>query len=146
MSCAAEPATFRLLDGVVGWDILDGTGLEGFDDLRAGVALARVSPGAVDPSALLPYLPPARLAPGCGKCAWYLVTPAPSRLLRLQCGVAAPPCQDAYPCGEAFVPIRCLPDLVDGVAVAARRHHVAVSDRGAAKRACSARRARSCWP
>jgi phage tail-like protein len=127
----AEPPIFRLLDGLVGWDPLDATGLEGLDDVRGGVALARLSPGAVDPSDLLPYMPPARLAPGCGKCAWYLVTPVPSRLLRLECGVSPPPCEGPYPCGEAFRPIPCLTDLRDGVAVAARRHLVAVSDRGA---------------
>jgi phage tail-like protein len=131
MSCAAEPVIFRLLDGIVGWDPLDATGLEGLDDVRDGVSLARVSANAVDPSMLLPFLPPARLAPGCGKCAWYLITPKPSRLLRLECGVNAPPCEEPYPCCEAFVPIPCLPDPADGVAVAARRHYVAVGDRGA---------------
>lgn len=131
MSCLAEPVIFRLLDGVVGWDPLDAAGLEGLDDVAGGVALARLSPNAVDPSMLLPFLPPPRLAPGCGPCAWYLVTPVPSRLLRLACGVTAPPCEEPYPCGEAFVPIPCLPDLTDGVAVAARRHLVAVADRGA---------------
>jgi phage tail-like protein len=133
MSCLAEPVVFRLLDGIVGWDPLDSTGLEGLDEVRGGVALARVSPNAVDPSMLLPFLPPARLAPGCGKCRWYLVTPPPSRLLRLECGVELPPCEGPYPCGEAFVPIPCLPDLREGVAVAARRHLVATSDRGASE-------------
>ena len=68
MSCVREPALFRLLHAIVGWDPLDVTGLEGFDDAVAGVALARLSPDAVDPSDLLPFLPPARLAPGCGRC------------------------------------------------------------------------------
>lgn len=130
MSCVAEPMIFRLLDGIVGWDPLDSTGLEGLDDIAGGVALARLSPNAIDPSMLLPYLPPARLAQGCGKCAWYLVTPVPSRLLRLECGVEPPPCEPPFPCNRAFVPIPCLADLGDGVAVAARRHFVAVSDRG----------------
>src|SRR5688572_20330325 len=127
MSCVAEPMIFRLLDGIVGWDPADSTGLEGLDDIIGGVALARRSPNAIDPSMLLPYLPPARLAPGCGKCAWYLVTPVPSRLLRLECGVAPPACEPPFPCGRAIVPLPCLPDLSDGVAVAARRHLVAVS-------------------
>lgn len=131
MSCAAEPVIFRLLDGIVGWDPFDSTGLEGLDDSRDGVSLARLASNAVDPSMLLPYLPPARLAAGCGKCAWYLVTPRPSRLLRLACGVPPTPCEDPYPCAEAFVPVSCLADLDDGVAVAARRHYVAISDRGA---------------
>jgi phage tail-like protein len=131
VSCKAEPPIFRLLDGMVGWDPLDTSGLEGLDEADGGVALARLSPGAVDPSDLLPFLPPARLARGCGKCAWYLVTPVPSRLLRLECGVAAPPCEPPYPCCEAFTRIPCLPDFRDGTAVAARRHTVAVSDGGA---------------
>jgi phage tail-like protein len=127
----AEPSIFRLLDGIVGWDPLDFTGLEGLDDILGGVALARLSPNAVDPSSLLPYMPPARLARGCGKCEWYLMTPVPSRLLRLECGVAPPPCDAPYPCGEAFVPLPCLAGFLDGVAVAARRNFVAISDRGA---------------
>ncbi|HEY6176595.1 MAG TPA: phage tail protein [Kofleriaceae bacterium] len=131
MSCAAEPMVFRLLDGIVGWDPLDYTGLEGLDDIIDGVALARLSPNAIDPAQLLPWLPPARIAQGCGKCAWYLVTPVPSRLLRLECGVTPPPCSDPYPCNRAFVSIDCMPDLRDAVAVAARRHLVAVSDKGA---------------
>jgi phage tail-like protein len=131
MSCLAEPVIFRLLDGITGWDPLDSTGLEGLDDIRDGLVLARVSPNAVDPSMLLPYMPPARLANGCGKCAWYLVTPMPSRLLRLACGVKPPACTEPYPCNQAFVPIPCLEDFADGVAVAAWRHLVAVSDRGA---------------
>src|SRR6476661_3123059 len=116
MSCVAEPVIFRLLDGIVGWDPLDATGLEGLDEASGGIALARLSANAVDPSALLPFLPPARLAAGCGRCEWYLVTPKPTRLLRLACGVPAPPCEAPYPCNEAFVPLPCVPDLIDGVA------------------------------
>ncbi len=133
MSCIPEPVIFRLLDGLVGWDPLDATGLAGLDDTPAGIVLATASPEAVDPASLLPMLPPARLATGCGRCAWWLVTPAPSRLLRLACGVRPGPCEDPFPCNEAFVRVPCLPDLVDGVAVAARRHVVAVSDPGAAQ-------------
>src|SRR5205823_6570184 len=66
MSCVAEPMIFRLLDGIVGWDPLDSTGLEGLADIVGGVALARITANAVDPSALIPFLPPARLARGCG--------------------------------------------------------------------------------
>ena len=55
------------------------------------------------------------------------VAAAASRVRRgAACRARAP-----FPCGQAFVPIACLPDLRDGVAVAARRHLVAVSDRGA---------------
>ena len=35
----------------------------------------------------------------------------PSRLLRLSCGAAPLPCEGRSPCGQAFVAIRCLPDL-----------------------------------
>jgi phage tail-like protein len=131
MSCIPEPVVFRLLDGIVGWDVRSAVGLDGLDDAAAGIVLATTSPDAVDPASLLPWLPPARLAPGCGRCAWWLVTPVPSRLLRLSCGARPGPCDDPYPCAEAFVPVDCLPDLVAGVAVAARRHLVALSDAGA---------------
>jgi phage tail-like protein len=126
-----EPPIFRLLDGIVGWEVADGTGLEGFDDFATGLALARQTPGAIDPSELLPYLPPARLAPGCGKCALYLVTPAPSRLLQLSCCVPPAPCAEPTACSLGFLPLDCPPFFVDAVAVAARRHFVAVSDGGA---------------
>jgi phage tail-like protein len=133
VSCLPEPVVFRLLDGIVGWDAVDASGLAGLDDTLAGVILASADPDAIDPASLLPMLPPARLAPGCGRCAWWLVTPVPSRLLRLACGVRPGPCDDPFPCNEAFVVVPCLPDLVAGVAVAARRHLVAVSDGGASE-------------
>jgi phage tail-like protein len=131
MSCPTRPATFRLLDGLVGWDVHDGTGLEGLDSVAGGVTLARLTPHAVSPAELLPFLPPAQLAAGCGKCAWYLVTPPPSRLLRLVCGADPEPCQPRPPCGLSFVAVPCLDAAVDAVAVAARRHLVALSDAGA---------------
>jgi len=91
MSCIPEPVVFRLLDGIVGWDVRSAVGLDGLDDAAAGIVLATTSPDAVDPASLLPWLPPARLAPGCGRCAWWLVTPVPSRLLRLSCGARPGP-------------------------------------------------------
>src|SRR5579863_4167510 len=126
MSCGGGKANFRLLDPYVGWDATDPThsNLTGFDSL-AGISLALVNPGAVDPAQILAYLPPARLARGCGACEWYLITPAPpeSRLLR----------RDA--CHPAWGPIwkgSCRPDpFVDAVAVAAWRRWIAVSDLGA---------------
>jgi phage tail-like protein len=126
MSCGGGKANFRLLDAYVGWDATDPahSNLTGFDD-PAGISLALVNPGAVDPSQILAYLPPARLARGCGACEWYLITPVPpaSRLLR----------RDA--CHPEWGPIwngSCRPEsFVDAVAVAAWRRWIAVSDHGA---------------
>jgi phage tail-like protein len=126
MSCGGGKANFRLLDPYVGWDATDPThsNLTGICP-PTELSLALVNPGAVDPAQILAYLPPARLARGCGACEWYLITPAPpkSRLLR----------RDA--CHPAWGPVwkgSCRPDpFVDAVAVAAWRRWIAVSDLGA---------------
>jgi phage tail-like protein len=76
MSCGGGKPNFRLLDVNVGWSAQDHTGLDGLTD-PGGIYLAQTVAGAVDPNQILPYLPPARLAKGCGDCEWYLVTPAP---------------------------------------------------------------------
>ena len=82
MSCGPSAQTFRLLDAYVGWDVSADkenwkhlSGLEEPD----GVRLAARFPGAIDPSILMSYLLPSRLARGCGSCEWYLITPAPPR-------------------------------------------------------------------
>jgi hypothetical protein len=76
MSCASGIPTFRLLDAYVGWDvgpdIDDYKNLAGLDD-PAGIRLGQLDESAVDPAAILAFLPPARLARGCGPCDWYLI-------------------------------------------------------------------------
>jgi phage tail-like protein len=123
MSCAAGIPRFRLLDGLVGWDELSPDGTKGLFALPddEGLVLALKGKGAVDPNAVSPYLPPARLARGCDPCQWFLVTPRPSRLMVLG------PCP-ADACESAWTAIQT---LVDAVAVAAWKHSVAVSDPGA---------------
>jgi len=126
MSCGGGKPNFRLLDNYVGWYATDPahSNLTGFNSVD-GISLALVNPGAVDPALVLAYLPPARLARGCGACEWYLITTAPpaSRLLR----------RDA--CHPDWGPIwsgSCRPEgFVDAVAVAAWRRWIAVADRGA---------------
>jgi phage tail-like protein len=124
MSCGGSITSFRLLDAFVGWDAQDSKGLTGLDD-GAGLRLAQLSPGALDPKALDGLIPPPRLARGCGPCEWYLATPVPPapRLLRFdKCTARWTPLWDAS----------CAPDvLVEPVAVAAWKRRVAVSDRGA---------------
>lgn len=126
MSCAAPP-TFRLLDGWVGWDPDPTLGTDAFlglDGLGEGEALElALVGGGVDPQGLLQYLPPPPLARGCGPCEWYLVTPAPAaRALRRDA------CQGCIPVrGAAGV----LGTLVAPVAIAVRRHRIAVADPGA---------------
>jgi phage tail-like protein len=125
MSCPPDPATFRLLDALVGWDVDKAKGLVGFDDL-AGVTL-EPSASALTEEAIAVALPPARLAPGCGPCEWYLVTccPPASRLLRL----------DA--CAPGWRPLwrgHCDPHmLVCATAVAVHCDRIAVSDPGAGR-------------
>ena len=85
MSCAPGPPTFRLLDHLVGWDPLDVCRLTGPDD-PGGIRLARTGPGGLVRGDLLPWLPDPRLAPGCGRCAWYLATPHRGLLRREPCG------------------------------------------------------------
>ncbi len=125
MSCALPP-TFRLLDGWVGWDpdpalgVAASLGLDGLEEGEA-IELALVG-GGVDPNELLPYLPPPALARGCGPCEWYLVTPAPSaRVLRRDT------CHGFEPVpGSAGV----VGTLIAPVAIAVRRHRIAVADPG----------------
>ena len=122
MSCAAPP-TYRLLDGYVGWDAEAPNGSLGLDGLGEGDALQlAIVGGGVALADLLAYLPPPALARGCGPCDWYLVTPAPgARVLRRGC--------------DGFQPVRGTAGfpgiLVAPVAIAARRHRIAVADPGA---------------
>lgn len=73
MSCAPGPPTFRLLDHLVGWDPLPHGIYQLTDpDDPGGIQLAPVGQGGPDRGDFLPWLPDPRLAPGCGRCAWYL--------------------------------------------------------------------------
>src|SRR5262245_28208731 len=124
MNCGGGTQNFRLLDGFVGWDEADSAGLTGlgFDD-ENGLQLAQKNPGAVPVRIVLTYLPPARLAPGCGRCDWFLVQQ--SRLLHHDC------------CAPGWLPVwsqACDQHLLkEGVAVAYRSRRIAVSDAGAKK-------------
>ena len=125
MSCAPQNGNFRLLDAYVGWDPDGPTGslnLEGLED-PAGLRLSLKNPGEIDSGELLARIPPGRLAQGCGLCEWYLATPRPSRLLRLD------------RCSGRWLPIwnkRCDPGLLnDTVAIAARGRRVAAADKSA---------------
>jgi phage tail-like protein len=121
MSCGCETPTFRLLDMYTGWDVSLSVNLAGFDE-PAGVCLAPLSSGAVDPSAVLPYIPPAGLALGCGGCGWVLLTHGPgccARVLRLDrcCGNWVPVWQSR--CGWHFE---------NATAIAAWETRLAVAD------------------
>lgn len=123
MSCLPAPATFRLLDWLVGWDPDSVEGITGLD-LASGLQLAFIggAGGVVSVDELSGWLAPATLARGCAPCEWYLVTPCPpdSRLLRKD--VCEPCFVEAAP-GAVGV-LEC------AVAVAAAGRNVAVSDRG----------------
>jgi phage tail-like protein len=85
MSCAPGPPTFRLLDHLVGWDPLNVYQLTDPDDPN-GIQLARAGPDSPERGDFLPWLPDTRLAPGCGRCAWYLAVPQRGLLRRTCCG------------------------------------------------------------
>lgn len=126
MTCALPP-TFRLLDGYVGWDpdpALGPNASLGLQGLGEGEALElAIVGGGVDPQALLGYLPPRQLARGCGSCEWFFVAPAPqARVMRIE---------SCLPCGPICGAAGALGLLVDPVAIAVRRHRIAVADRGA---------------
>ena len=70
----ARAATFRLLDYLVGWDPLDVYRLTD-PDAPGGIQLAPAGHAGAARGDFLPWLPDPRLAPGCGRCAWYLATP-----------------------------------------------------------------------
>ncbi len=123
MSCLPAPATFRLLDSLIGWDPDTVEGITGLD-LASGLQLAFIggTGGVVSADEVSGWLAPAALARGCSPCEWYLATPCPpdSRLLRKD--VCEPCFVEATP-GAVGV-LRC------AVAVAAAGRNVAVADRG----------------
>jgi len=85
MSCAPGPPTFRLLDYLVGWDPLDVYQLTDPGN-PGGIRLAPVGGAGPGRGDFLPWLPDPRLAPGCGRCAWYLAAPRRGLLRRDHCG------------------------------------------------------------
>jgi phage tail-like protein len=126
MNCGCGPATFRLLDPYIGWDVSGpAPNLVGFDD-PAGVQLEPAG-GAdlIDATSVDGRIPPPVLAQGCGPCDWYLLTslpPRPARLLRLN------------RCTRCFDPLwrgQCAPAFEHPVAIAVRGGRLAVSDPGA---------------
>jgi phage tail-like protein len=121
VTCVSETATFRLLDGYVGWDAEFVDHLFGLGD-PDGIAVEPDAPaGAVPVDRLVRLFGVPRLARGCGPCEWYLVARGRADLLRRG------PCADRF---EPLWPAGCGYEVTRPVAVAARRHQVAVSDAG----------------
>lgn len=126
MSCGPQPTTFRLLDAYVGWDAASpegSQGLTGLDD-PSGVELALAADvkGVISLADLLPYVPPPRVARGCG-CRWYLARGGyrPALLVRDGC-LGDDACWTNLSSGE------CGPRFSRPVAVATQGHLVAVAD------------------
>jgi phage tail-like protein len=114
---------FRLLDTYVGWSCNGAMPPAVLDDTD-GLRLAPKTVG-VDPSEVWRRVLPARLAKGCGRCDWYLLTPAPARLLRREA---------CSPQWRAVWTPACDPRKFDDpVALAAWGHRVAIGDRGAGR-------------
>ncbi|MGI9303098.1 MAG: phage tail protein [Gammaproteobacteria bacterium] len=123
MSCVRLPATFRLLNHLVGWDPDVVESITGLDQ-DSGIQLGYLGQAGdlVPRDDISRWLPPANLAPGCGPCEWYLVTPCPpaSRLLRRD---SCQPCFTEPNPGAIGV-------LQGAVAVAVAGRQVAVADPG----------------
>ncbi len=126
MNCAGAPQTFRLLDGLVGWDAASLEDIAGHQD-ASGIHLARRAPEAgVPPGVVWPYMSPPRLAYDCSSCTWLLVTPSPPSPRLLQLG----PCD---PCGGrwASTPFSTEGlDEIDAVAVHSNLVAAAARERG----------------
>lgn len=123
MSCASEKVNFRLLDPNVGWEDADPVHSNLVED-TSGVYLTLTTPGATDPSQILAYLPPRRLAQGCAACEWFLVTPYACGSRVLWRDACHPKWTELW--GSYHIPA----PLKEAVAVAVWRHLFAVSDRG----------------
>ena len=128
MSCNGASTTFRLLDAFVGWDAAEDADsykyLTGLDE-EAGVRLAQLNPEELDVSSLASYIPPPRLARGCGPCDWFLIPPVPPEARLLHLNLCACLWTSVWDAG-------CAADyMIEPVAVAAWKRRVAVSDRGA---------------
>jgi phage tail-like protein len=123
MTCIGGAPTFRLLDGLVGWDIASFERLDGATDPSGIRLMPTGAGGGIPPEAVWPYMPPPRLAYDCASCTWLLVTPAPppSRVLQLgSCGS----------CDKAWREMDWVSDVAgDLVAVAVHSDLMAVADR-----------------
>jgi phage tail-like protein len=121
MSCLPAPATFRLLDPLVGWDADSVEGIGGLD-LSSGLQLAFAggAGGIVPADDVSAWLPPAALARGCAPCEWLLVTPCPPQSRQLRKDACSPCFTEAEP-GAMGV-------LRGAVAVATAGRNVAVAD------------------
>jgi phage tail-like protein len=120
MTCVPSDPRFRLLDRLVGWDgdsLVDLAGEDEAEGLRLAGTGADLTSEALDP-----FIPPPRLAPGCGPCDWVLATRAPpeSRILVLG------------PCDNEWRPAwrrGCVPYTLErAVAIAVDRHRLAVAE------------------
>jgi phage tail-like protein len=124
MTCVQSPPTFRLLDPWTGWlpDAGFGPdavkGLAGLDGER-GLTLPPSDPAVAGADRIAQHFGDPRLARGCAPCEWWLVAPSPGRLLHRAASSAS--FAPAWPAGCGY-------ELDDPVAVAARRHTVAVAD------------------
>jgi phage tail-like protein len=139
MTCGPEPVTFRILDTHSVWT-LDLHPTSSAVTVGTTIELAQIDPAAVDPITLAGVMPPPWIAHGCEPCDWYLACkPTVLRFAPriLDCKAPDPdPCAtppEADPSCLGWVPIAgagCQIELVDPVAVAATRGHVAVLDAG----------------
>jgi len=123
MSCTAGKPNFRLLDVNVGWSADSVANLDGLAD-DSGIYLSQLVPRAIDPNQVLPCIPPARLAHGCERCEWYLLTPAPPESFLLH--------RDDCHSGWQRLRGSCRPHpFQDPVAIAVWSGRLAIADRAA---------------
>jgi phage tail-like protein len=119
MSCVPDKTIYRLLDGDSGWfELVPPTqGITGFNS-PGGLRL--LGTGAIECRGHERRIPPPRLAWDACRCEWLLVTPAPSRIMKLG------PCDcDWQPLWSA----RCEPfETCSLDAIAAHAGHFAVAD------------------
>src|SRR5262244_158401 len=71
VSCPGGAPTFRLLDGLVGWDATAFERLAGPWDPQGIRLLSAGAGGGIPPDAVSPFLPPPRLAYDCVTCTWF---------------------------------------------------------------------------
>lgn len=117
MTCIPDKPVYRLLDANVGWSPLTTSGLTG---LRSPNGLRLEPTGNVPCTWMSRFVPP-RLAWDCEVCEFLLVTPAPSRVLRLgRCDC----------CWRALWPSGCQPiELGELTAIASHDDRFAIADR-----------------